>query len=156
MASWKNFSVWRGHLPHWRADNVTYYVTFKHKRSLDASERSTLLFRLIKCDGRKLDFAILCVLPEKTEMVFTVLDAASGGKYELSDVVEKAKTKAGKEIIKKSKERWPPFYFESYDRIIRDDEEYEQTWERILSSPVDASICEDPSDYEHLHVAGAP
>lgn len=155
MAAWKNFSIWRGRLPHWRAENVTYYVTFRHKRPLEDSERTALILRLLKCDGRKLDYAILCVLPDKTEMVFTVLDAASGGKYELSDVVEKAKAKAGRDIIKRSNERWPPFYFESYDRIIRDDEEYEQTWTQILDGAAEVGKCEDPGEYEHLHVRGA-
>ena len=32
---WANFNVWRGRLPHWRADDVTYYATFRHRRDLD-------------------------------------------------------------------------------------------------------------------------
>ena len=32
MGSWKGFHIWKGRLPHWRADDVTYYVTFRHKR----------------------------------------------------------------------------------------------------------------------------
>lgn len=154
MPRWQNFQIWRGRLPHWRADDVTYYVTFRHKRPLTDDERNTLLRRLLNTDGRKLEFSILCVLPEQTEMLFTVADAPKGGKYELSDVVEKAKAKAGKDLIKKSGERWPPFYHESYDRIVRDDAEYEDTFLRILSSPTSAELAEDPADYPHLYVPG--
>ncbi|MCC7231075.1 MAG: hypothetical protein IT203_11835, partial [Fimbriimonadaceae bacterium] len=68
--------------------------------------------------------------------------------------VEKAKTKVGKEIIKKSGERWPPFFNESYDRIIRDDEELELKWQEILDSAVTQELVEDPEDYEFLWVAG--
>jgi hypothetical protein len=152
VARWQNFQIWRGRLPHWRADDVTYYVTFRHKRPLEDDERSALLKRLLTAEGRKFEYAILCVLPEKTEMMFTVADAPKGGKYELSDVVEKAKAKAGKDVTKKSGERWPPFYHESYDRILRDDAEYEDTFLRILSSPTEHELAEDPSDYPHLFV----
>jgi hypothetical protein len=152
LAKWQNFQIWRGRLPHWRADDVTYYVTFKHKRSLDDTERNTLFRRLIGAEGRKFEYVVLCVLPEATEMMFTVRDAPKGGKYELSDVIEKAKLKAGRDIIKKSLERWPPFYHESYDRIVRDDAEYEDTFLKILQSP----DTENPEDWPDLYVADGP
>jgi hypothetical protein len=147
MPSWKNFQIWRGRLPHWRADGVTYYVTFRHRRPLEDDEQNALFRRLIGTDGRKLDFAILCVLPEATEMLFTV-----GEQVELSDVVEKAKRRAGKDVTKRSGERFPPFYQESYDRIVRDDAEYEDTFLRILESPVKSGLAEDPSDWPSLYV----
>ena len=89
-------------------------------------------------------------------MIFTVNTSADGEPYELSDVIEKAKRQAGNAIIKKSGERWPPFYGESYDRIIRDEAEFEATWESILGSPVDAELCEDPGDWATLFVPDAP
>jgi hypothetical protein len=71
---------------------------------------------------------------------------------ELSQIVEKAKTKAGRDIIKRSGERYPPFYGESYDRIIRDAGELEERWNAILASPVDHELVEDPENYEWLFV----
>lgn len=154
--AWKNFSIWRGRLPHWRADDVTYYVTFKHRRDLDESERRMLLRALMKPEGRKWNLLILCVLPGNTELLFTIHEAPTGEPYELSDIVEKAKTKVGRQIIKKSEERYPPFYNESYDRIIRDDSELEERWTAILESPVKYELVEDPEDYDSLWVAEAP
>ena len=144
MGRWQNFQIWRGRLPHWRADDVSYYVTFKHKRPLNETEQNVLFRRLLNADARKLDYVVLCVLPESTETIFTVQDAPKGGKYELSDVIEKAKLKAGREITKKSGERWPPFYHESYDRILRDDAEFEETLQKILDS---AASPDHPSLY---------
>lgn len=155
MARFKNFSIWRGRLPHWRAEDVNYFVTFRHKRELDDQERRILYAHLLQTNGRKLDIDILCVLPSKTDMVFRVRESPSGEPHELSDVIEKAKGKAGKQIVKKSGERWPPFYFESYDRIIRDESEYETTWTAILESPVDLALCDDPEAYETLYVFGS-
>ncbi|RYG45599.1 hypothetical protein EON79_12270 [bacterium] len=152
---WQNFQIWRGRLPHWRADGVTYYATFRHRRPLDEWERRTLLRCLLRPDGRKLDLVILCVLPEATEMMFTAREAPTGETYEFSDVIEKAIRKGGKEIIAKSEERFPPFFTECFDRIPRDEAEIEELFLSILESPVKAEIVEDPDAYDSLYVRDA-
>ena len=154
---WQNFEIWRGHLPHWRADDVTYFVTFRHRRPLDETERRLILRTLLKPDGRQWDLLILVVLPERTELMFKVREApATGRPYELSDIVEKAKTKVGRMIIKKTEERFPPFYEESYDRIVRDDAELEERWQAIFDAPVNEELAESAEEYDALWVADAP
>lgn len=148
----KNFRVWRGKLPHWRADDVTYYVTFRHRRELAGSERSHLLGLLIKSHERRWRLLLACVLPDKTELIFQVLESPSGTPYELSDIVEKAKNRAGKVVTKKTGELFSPFYPESYDRIIRDEVELEQRWEEIFNAPVQYELAESPEEYEGLWV----
>lgn len=153
MSRWQNFKIWRGRLPHWRADEVTYYVTFRHRRELNSSECTLLLRALLK--PSRWSVIIACVLPGATELLVTVKFAPSGESYELSDLVEKAKQKAGKEILKKSGEKWPPFYTESYDRIVRDDAEMEERWQAILGSSVELELAEEPEEYAGLYVANA-
>lgn len=150
-----NFQIWRGRLPHWRADDVTYYVTFRHRRELDEDERVLLFRSLLKPDGRQLDLVVLCVLPSTTELLFRVNESPKGFPYELSEVIEKSKAKAGKQIIKKSGEKYSPFYSESYDRIVRDDGELEEHWQRIVSSPETEGLATEAEEYRTLWVAGA-
>jgi hypothetical protein len=149
----KNFSIWRGRLPHWRADDVRYYVTFRHRRDLDAAERQLLVRGLLRPEGRKWDLMILCVLPGQTELIFSIREKPTGQPYELSEIIEKAKAKVGRDIIKKSGERFPPFYTESYDRIIRDDAELEERWQTIFDSPVGLELCEESEEWDGLWVA---
>ena len=156
MSRWENFKIWRGRLPHWRADDVTYYVTFRHRRELSDFERGILQKFLLRPEGRRWDLMILCVLPEVTEMMFSVRQSPDGEPYELSDILEKAKLKAGKQIIAKSGERFPPFYTESYDRIVRDEGEIEERWQAIFDSPVRLELVEDSDAYAYLFVADAP
>ena len=154
---WQNFETWQGKLPHWRADDVTYYVTFRHRRPLDDRERRDLLRALLKPDGRRWDLLIVAVLPERTELMFKVREAvATGRPYELSDIVEKAKTKVGRTIAKRTEERWPPFYEESYDRIVRDEAELEERWQAIFDAPVNEELAESAEEYDALWVADAP
>lgn len=151
MARWENFHIWRGRLPHWRAEGVTYYATFRHRRELTQPECRLLLANLLKPDGRRWSLIACAVLPGATEVIFEMAEEG-----ELSDILEKAKTRAGKAIIKASGERFPPFYQESYDRIIRDESELEERLEAIIASPVNAELADDPEEYECLYVANSP
>ncbi len=123
MSRWKNFTIWRNRLPHWRADGVLYYVTFRHRRPLLDDERQWLLRGLLKTDGRALRLVGVRVDEEQTQILFRVVGEKHDRPIELSDVIERVKTKVGKQIIKSSGERWSPFYAESFDRIVRDDAE---------------------------------
>jgi hypothetical protein len=115
-----------------------------------------LLRALIKPDGRRWDLLIVCVLPGETNLIFKVLEAPTGQAYELSDIVEKAKQKVGRQIMKKTEERYPPFFVESYDRILRDEDELEIRWQEIFDSPVAHELVQDPEEYDALWVEDAP
>jgi len=99
------------------------------------------------------NMAIACVLPERTELICMLGTNARGETAELSQTIERAKTKVGRVIMKRSGEMYPPFYGESYDRIVRDQAEFEERWTAILSSPVDAELAEEPDGYPHLYVS---
>ena len=142
--------MWRGRLPHWRADDENYYVTFNHRRPLEDHECRVLFAHLMRAQRSRLDYMVLVVVPEKTEMIFQVKKDSEGQEYELSDVIEKAKTKAGRQIIKASGEKWPPYSMESYDRILRDDAEVEEFATRIVKAPEEAGLCEISEEYDCL------
>ncbi|MHB8637868.1 MAG: transposase [Fimbriimonadaceae bacterium] len=150
----RNFSIWRGRLPHWRADDVRYYVTFRHRRPLDGFERDVLLKALSKASGSQWELLVVCVLPEATELMATMGVGKSGRPVELSAVVEPAKRRAAKAIVKRTGERFGPFYEESYDRIVRDDAEFEERWNAICGSPIEAGLADRPEAYPTLWLAG--
>lgn len=152
MGRWNNFSIWKGRLPHWRADDVIYFVKFRHKRALTDEEVQILFASLSYTQLSYLDIHLLCVVPEESQILFAVRPKADGSQPELSDVIEKAKRKAGKRIMKKSGEQWPPFYGESFDRIIRDEVEFEEHWLSILGLSVDSGLVEEPEDWPALLV----
>lgn len=130
----RNFHIWRGRLPHWRADGVTYYVTFRHRRDLTEDERRLLLRALLRPDGAKWDLRMATVLPSETHLIFAVRESPSGTPYELADIIEPAKAKTARQIMKRSGERYPPFWHESYDRIVRDEVELRERWDEIVDA----------------------
>lgn len=147
----QNFHIWRGRLPHWRADDVSYYVTFRHRRELNENEIRLLTTGLIRPEGRKWSLQILCVQPDVTEMVLEMIEGPKGVP-ELSDIVEKTKAKVSRKILKASGERFDVFYRESFDRIIRDSTEFEETFARILEAAASHTPDDDPESWAGLYV----
>ncbi len=145
--------MWRGRLPHWRADEVTYYLTFRHRRALTDEERTVLYNQILRLDGRDLSIESLCVLAEDTELLVKQPSQQKSKRADLSKIVEKAKAQAGKRIISKTLERFPPFYEESYDRIVRDQAEFEEKLEAIMTSPERVGLSQDASQYHCLYIS---
>ena len=87
-------------------------------------------------------------------MIFRLNGIEENRQAEFAKIIEGAKRKAGKQIIKSTGERFPPFWEESYDRIIRDETEYEDRMMTILESPVSSELAESPETYRQLFVKG--
>ena len=85
-------------------------------------------------------------------MIFRVNDLAENRQAEFAKIIEGAKRKAGKQIVKATGERFPPFWEESYDRIIRDEIEYEERMMAILESPVSSELAESAEEYGQIFV----
>lgn len=147
MARWRGFEIWEGRWPHWRAEGVTYHVGFKHSRQLSPDECQDLFRALVAAQGKGLEYAALAVTPDRTDAL-----AAIVGDRELSDIVEKAKSKAGKAIVKRTGERFPPFGRESYDRIMRDDDEFEAVFTQIVDVEAHLDSPEAAHDWPCLFV----
>lgn len=112
-----------------------------------------LLKALLQPNATRWNVLVVCVLPEATELMATVGTGRDGRAVELSDVVEPAKRRAAKAIVKATGERFGPFYDESYDRIVRDDAEFEERWNAIIESPVACGLASDPDRYPTLWLA---
>lgn len=142
---------------------MTYFVTFRYQRDLVSTELSRLFLDLLKLNRQGFNISALICLPDHAELIFTVGPEGSANEtsdgmaprtpFEFSRPLEKAKQKAGKEIIKKSGEKWSPFYGESYDRIIRDDAELEERYLAIIGAAEEASASE-VEEYPFLWIAG--
>jgi hypothetical protein len=160
----RNFHIWRGRLPHWRADGVTYYATFRHRRDLVEDERRLLLEALLRPDGRKWDLRMLLVLPRETHLIFAVRPGPAGAPYELAKVLEPAKAKAARQIMRRTGERYPPFWNESYDRIVRDAEEMRARWDEVVAAAAPTGqdgdiqaalwLADPPGDWEDVEASG--
>jgi hypothetical protein len=149
MGRWQNFSIWRGRFPHWRADDVRYYVSFPHRTPLTPDECDQLFAALLRFNGRKLSYFVLSVVPEKTEALFETHEASDGEPFEFSDVFAKAQ----KRFVKKSPQHARAFYAEVFDRIVRDDDEFSNLFDEIITLPERSDHIADADHWDCTYVA---
>ena len=147
MARWDNFTIWKGRFPHWRADNVEYYVTFPHRKPLSLDQCNLLFGHLMRAHGRTFTYLALVVVPEKTEALLAVDKEDT----ELNDVLIKAQ----KRFIKAAKSEDRLFYAEPYDRIVRDEEERLKFLEGIMGAPEGSPHIESEDEWLSIFVATA-
>ena len=154
MSQFKNFNIWRGRLPHWRADDVRYYVTFRHRRSLDEAERRVLLKFLVRPEGRRWDLLILVVLPERTELILTVLPGRTARTVLNCQIWWRAPREKPVRLSSRTQVNDIRLFTpESFDRIVRDEVELDEKWKAVLSASVNEELAESPDEYDALWVA---
>jgi hypothetical protein len=145
--SFKRLKIWRGRLPHWRAEGVRYYVTFRHRRPLTPHDRR-ILFAQLKRLSKEWQINLLYVGENSSSMILEPPpNSPAEANQEFSDRLETLKLKAGRQIIKTTKEMWTPFYGESYDHIIRDEEDLLSILEDIEESAFGGHPEEDESEF---------
>jgi putative transposase len=73
--------------------------------------------------------------------------------FSLADVLESVKGFSARAINKRQERGGPVWQDERYDRIVRDDEEFESFWEYIRTNAVKAGLVSSPEDYPWLYTA---
>lgn len=144
--------MWRKRLPHWRADGETYYLYSKFRRDLNEDERCRLFAEILRLDGNRAQFQVVSVLPDRLEVLVAMLEDVSGKSLDVGQMLEKAMGRAAKAIIKKSGERFSPFFDEPFDRIIRDDGERQEYVEQMLQRVEDAALADEQSNYSTFYM----
>lgn len=152
MKKWKNFTIFHEKWPHWRADDVIYYASIRHRRPLDPSESQILFRLLLKPEGHRYELLVVGVFPEKSELLFKMCDSPTGRPYELSTLIEKVKNKTSKLIQKQTGERYPPFYNETFDRIVRDEGEFNDMFTCIMQEAQRQADSVGETEYPTLFV----
>lgn len=113
-----------------------------------------ILFReILKLDARRWTVLAMTILPDRTELLALAKVAIGGTAYDLNEVAERAKTVSGRRIIKLTGERFPPFFSESYDRIVRDEAEREAFLDGIVDGSLETGLVVAPEDWPTLYVA---
>src|SRR5216684_4194183 len=124
---------YRGKLPHWRQDQVTYFVTWRLGRSreeLDASERDLVVAAMKSFDGQRYQLAAYVVMDDHVHALLTPFVG-----YELKAILHSWKSFTARQMQREHKRFGRVWQDESFDRIVRDDEEFAQKLDYIVGNP---------------------
>jgi REP element-mobilizing transposase RayT len=89
-------------------------------------------------------------MPDHVHWLMQPLSKSEDEYWSLSSILHSIKSYSAKQIPKVMKHIGTVWQDERYDRIIRNDEEFLNTWEYIRQNPVKASLAKTPEDYPFL------
>lgn len=136
--------ITRRHLPHWTLDGSTYFITFRvHETQLDAPERRIVLNHLKSGQGHWYELFAAVVMPDH---VHVMLKPREG--IELSRITKGIKGVTARLLNKHWESHGEVWQHENWDRIIRDQAEFEEKLLYMLNNSVKAGLVDDPWSYD--------
>ncbi len=140
----------RRNLPHLKASGATYFVTFRAKILLSPETRDIIMAEIRSCAGKRIDLDAAVVMPDHVHVILRLL-----GDENLSDVLRMIKGRAARLVNQFLIRKGPLWIEESFDHVIRYEEEFQDKLEYVRQNPVKRGLVAQPGDYKWLFVRAA-
>jgi REP-associated tyrosine transposase len=139
----------RRHLPHLQASESTYFVTFRCRQGLALSDQAKgIVMSIIRYwDGIRFDLDAAVIMPDHVHLIGRTL-----GEWSLSAVLQSIKGYSAR-LLNTLLARKGPFWLdESFDHIIRQEQEWEEKIEYIRDNPAKRGLVGDWRNYQWLWI----
>ena len=134
----------RRHLPHWTLTGSTYFVTFHTvSGALSADERRIVLEHVKSGKGRFYDLAAVTVMPDHAHLL---LKPIAG--FDLSRIMKGIKGARHRLVNRHRNGQGNVWQDESWDRIVRDIDEFQEKLEYMYNNPVKEGLVADGDAYD--------
>jgi len=131
-------------LPHWTIDGSTYFVTFRLKQgTLTAAERKLVIDHLKAGHGKYYQLAAAVVMPDHVHLL---LRPENG--FELSRIMKGIKGVSARLVNHARGTSGSIWQDESWDRIIRDEEEFAEKLQYMAENPIKAGLVATIEEYD--------
>ncbi|MCH7883776.1 MAG: transposase, partial [Planctomycetes bacterium] len=133
----------RRNLPHIQTPGRTYFVTFRLSKpsALSDQERDIVLGACRHWDREKLDLHAVVVMPDHVHLLLTPLEQGPERWVTLGEIVHSIKRHAARKINELRGRTGPLWQDEYFERIIRNEKEYEETWNYIANNPIKNNLA---------------
>ena len=130
-------------LPHWTIEDSVFFITFSlNKGTLSDTEKGIVFNHILSGHDSFYDLLTFVVMNDHVHAVFNLLN-----NIELNRVMKGIKGVSSHLINQSRGTTGNNWIDESFDRIIRDEEELNNAIEYIFTNPVKAGLVEDGSTY---------
>ena len=124
---------YRRRLPHWRADEAIYFVTWRLGQAqpeLNPSERDLVTSALKHFEGKRYQLMALVVMNDHVHALLTTVEP-----YRLEDVIHSWKSFTANRMQRDHGRRGQVWQEEYFDRVVRDEKEFAQKFDYIQGNP---------------------
>jgi len=130
-------------LPHWRIKGAAYFLTFRVLNGeLQPAERTEILDHFKSGDSKYYSLYAAVIMPDHAHLV---LRPAQG--VELSRIMKGSKGATGRKVNQMRGVTGNLWQDESWDRALRDQEEFDEKVEHCMNNAVKKGLVADPWDY---------
>ena len=153
----KEFRSYKRNLPHFELPGSVYFITFTAAEgfTLSAEARDIVLASVKYGSGNKYRLYACVVMDTHVHLILQPLEETSGSFYSIARIMHGVKSYSANQLRKLSGKKGHIWLNESYDRVIRHDDEYLEKLNYIVNNPAKAGLVEKPEDYRWLYVAEA-
>jgi isoleucyl-tRNA synthetase len=131
-------------LPHWEAGGSTYILTFcLHRGQLTPDERSLVLDACRHWDGQRMLLHAAVVMPDHVHLLCTPLESGPGTWWSVADLMHSIKGYTATQLNRRRGASGPLWQQEYHDRIIRDESDFDEKWNYVVTNPVRRGLPED-------------
>jgi REP-associated tyrosine transposase len=136
-------TAYRRRLPHLQRSGTTYFVTFctLERRVLTPSERDIALNCCVHDHRTTYWLHCAVVMPDHVHMIFTPYD------YALAIIMKRIKGVSARFINRADQRKGTVWQGESFDHILRSDEDLMKKAEYVCNNPVRAGLVATIDDY---------
>jgi REP element-mobilizing transposase RayT len=147
--------ITRRNLPHWRLPGSIYFATFRLQSGIISEDERMIVLDAIKHFHRiRYWVTAAVVMPDHVHLMFKPTVVESDAEYSLSKILQGVKGFSAWGVNKYRGTNGALWQDESFDRIVRDYDEFLEKWNYIRNNPVKAELCNAPEDYPFLWEPG--
>jgi len=144
----------RRNLPHFERPWTKYAITFstRNHRQLSEKGRDIVLESILRWKDRRYELYAACVMPDYVHVLIEPMIERAGdsGKpvfFSLSKILHSIKSFTATQINKIERTNEPVWETESFDRLIRSENDLQEKFHYILRNPWDSGVVERGKDY---------
>ncbi|HHI02675.1 MAG: hypothetical protein DRP51_09480 [Candidatus Zixiibacteriota bacterium] len=135
-------------LPHWTQEGSVYFVTFRSKSTQFAVEERKLILRhIIRGNNNYYTLIATVVMPDHVHILLVPQT-----NFSLSRIMKGIKGVTAKKINQCRNQKGSIWQAESYDRIIRDNDELIEKLQYMLNNPLKKGITKNPWTYSGWYI----
>ncbi len=143
---------YKRHLPHFHGGGKTLFITMSTMKRWQLPERvrPVVLKHCLHDNGVKLLMHAVVVMPDHVHLLFSPLQDDTDEYYGLAEIMGGIKGASAHSINKLLSRRGPVWQDESFDRVLRSDENVRQKAEYICGNPVRKGLADNADNYPWL------
>jgi len=142
----------RRNLPYIERGGSTYFVTFRTRNTELPQEARTLVLEACRYfDGQRYRLWAATVMPDHVHLLLTPRKRDDHEWFFLSSILHSLKSFTAKKINLLLHRKGPLWVEESFDRIMRSEGEFLESWHYIRNNAAKKGLCASPEDWPWLH-----